>query len=381
MANSTKDIDPTDPTEPKFLFDPYRYWCKQEGIPIVEDFGIDLHAVETKKWARFGQNGAFVHLKGRGDFIAIWLVDLEPGGKTEPQKHLIEEVIFVLSGHGSTTVEANNGQTHTFEWGPNSIFALPLNCKYQHFNGSGKERARMASHHNLPLMQNVLHNDGFIFDNPYKFPEREGKESYFSGEGDYIPKWPGRNMWETNLVPDIAEFELKSWDKRGGGSSNMMFVMADGTMHVHTSEMPVGTYKKGHRHGADFHVMCIKGIGYSRLWYQGDDEFVDVPWKHGVVFAPPDGMFHQHYNTGPTPARYLAVAYGGLRYPFTEAKRIIFAGMDVSVKDGGAQIEYEDQDSRIHLDFLREMKKNGAVSKMGTLLNEEPYIKKLAAEG
>jgi len=50
-------------------------------------------------------------------------------------------------------------------------------------------------------------------------------------------------------------------------------------------------------------------------------------------------------------------------------------------QDGGAQIEYEDQDPRIHLEYLRQMKKNGAQSKMGTLLNEEPYLKKLAAEG
>jgi mannose-6-phosphate isomerase-like protein (cupin superfamily) len=375
------DVDPTDPTEPKFLFDPYLYWCKKEGIPIAEDFGINMHKVETKPWARFDQNGAFVHLKGRGDFIAVWLLDIKPGGKTSPQQHMIEEVVLVLEGHGTTTVETQDGRKHTFEWGKDSLFALPLNCKYQHFNGSGSSKVRLASHHNLPLLLNVFHNEGFIFNNPYRFPEREGKESYFSGEGDFIPKWPGRHMWETNLVPDIANFELKTWDKRGGGSSNMMFVMADGTMHVHTSEMPVGTYKKGHRHGADFHVICTKGVGFSRLWYEADQEFVDVKWEHGVVFAPPDGMFHQHFNTGPNPARYLAIAYGGLRYPFTEAKRIIFAGMDVSLKDGGAQIEYEDQDPRIHLEYLRQMKKNGAQSKMGTLLNEEPYLKKLAAEG
>jgi hypothetical protein len=58
-------------------------------------------------------------------------------------------------------------------------------------------------------------------------------------------------------------------------------------------------------------------------------------------------MFHQHFNTSPGVARYLAVAFGGLRYPFSEDKVRTFQGMDVSVRSGGRQIELEDQDPRI----------------------------------
>ena len=95
-----------------------------------------------------------------------------------------------------------------------------------------------------------------------------------------------------------------------------------------------------------------------------------VDWRHGVVFAPPDQMFHQHFNTAPDPARYLAVAFGGLRYPFTQAKRNVFNGMDVSVQDGGCQIEYADQDPRIHRIFLEELGKRGVASGMGKFINE-----------
>ena len=89
---------------------------------------------------------AIVHLKGRGDFVSMFVLDLAPGAKTAPQKHLYEEVVYVLSGHGSTTVEPSDGRKHSFEWGPKSLFALPLNARYQHFNSSGRERARLASH-------------------------------------------------------------------------------------------------------------------------------------------------------------------------------------------------------------------------------------------
>ena len=72
-------------------------------MPITEDFGVDLLEVPTAPWPRFGVDGGIVHLKGRGDFVSIFVLDLAPGAKTAPQKHLFEEVVYVLSGHGSTT--------------------------------------------------------------------------------------------------------------------------------------------------------------------------------------------------------------------------------------------------------------------------------------
>lgn len=359
---------------PKMLLDPYGTWAAGEGVPVIEDFGIDLLAVPTAPWPRMGCEGAIAHLKGRGDFVAVFVIDLPPGAKAAPQRHLYEEVVYVLSGHGSTTIETDAG-THSFEWGPKSLFALPLNARYQHFNGSGRERARLASTNNLPALLNLFHNENFIFANPFVFPERLGEARYFGGEGDFIPVRPGRHMWETNFVPNLAEFQLQAWDKRGAGSSNMKFILADGTMHAHSSEMPVGTYKKAHRHGADFHVFAVTGHGYSLLWYERDADFVRVDWRHGVVFAPPDMMYHQHYNTGPTPSRYLAVALGSLRYPFTAEKRNLFQGVDVSVRDGGRQIEYADQDPRIHAIYLEELAKHSVKSEMGKYIDESIFVK------
>jgi hypothetical protein len=178
----------------------------------------------------------------------------------------------------------------------------------------------------------------------------------------------------TNFVPTVSAFELKAWEARGSGSSNMKFILADGTMHAHSSEMPVGTYKKGHRHGADFYVFTVHGTGYSLLWYDNQKEFERIDWKHGVVFVPPDGMFHQHFNTNPTPARYLAVALGSMRYPFVESKRKLFGGgVDTSVEDGGNQIEYTNQDPRIHEIYLKELAKTGVDSRMGKSIDESRY--------
>ena len=366
------------PQEPLFLHDPYLAWVENEGCPVTEDFFVNIHDVETGPWPRIEAKAGFVHLKGRGGFVSVFAIDIPPGGRTAPQRHIYEEVIFVVEGHGSTEIETPNGQKHTFEWGPNSLFALPLNARYRHFNGSGRERALLSSTNNLCLVLNLYHNEDFVFNNDALFADRLGKQNYFSGEGDFIPKRPGRHMWETNFVPDLSKFELKTWDQRGGGSSNMKFILADGTMHAHSSEMPVGTYKKGHRHGPDFHVYTVTGTGYSLLWYEQDKEFIRVDWRHGSVFAPPDMMYHQHFNTADVPSRYLAVALGSLRYPFTSDKRALFAGVDVSVKDGGRQVEFKDQKPVVHEIFLNELAKNGVDSKMAGQIDETPYKRKSA---
>ena len=361
--------------EVKYLLNPYKIWSAGEGVPVIEDFGVDLLACETKAWSRIGDGckGAIVNLKGRGDNICIFLLELDPGVKSAPQKHLYEEIFYVLSGHGSVTVEAKDGRRHSFEWGPKSMFCLPLNARYQIFNGSGREPARLASSNNFCLMMNIFHNEKFIFDNAGDFSDRESPAGYFAGEGDLTSIRPGRNLWETNFVPDVGEFKLMAWEDRGAGSTNMQFILADGCIGAHTSEMPVGTYKKGHRHGPGLQIFFIHGTGYSLLWYADDKEFQRIDWRHGMTFAPPDGMFHQHFCTSPTPARYLAIGFGSKRYPVLSGRSSETSRSDVSIKQGGRQIEYEDQDPRIHATWLAAIAKTGVTSQMGKYFDESKH--------
>jgi len=352
-----------------FLRDPYMEWALEQNVPIVDELAVDLHAVSTRMWGQMDTPAAFVHLRGRGDFMSLFVIDLPPGGACAPQRHLYEELIYVLSGYGSTTIEID-GREHSFEWGPNSLFALPLNVKYRHFNGSGKEPARLVSANNLTSIMNLFYDRDFIFSNPTIFRGRLGKAGYFQGEGEMCETQRGRFMWETNFVPDVAAFQLEDWERRGAGSSNMRFALGEGVMHAHTSEMPVGTYKKGHRHGPDFHVLILKGEGYSLMWFEKDENFIRIDWKPGVVFAPLDQIFHQHFNTSASPARYMALAMGSLRYPFTAEKRKITLGVDKSIEQGGAQIEYGAQDPRIHKMFLAALAKSGATSRMAPYLDE-----------
>lgn len=345
----------------KFMLDPYLDWAEGQGVPIHEGFAIDMLTVEAKPWPRFGVNGAICHVKGRDDFLTNFLFELPPGAASAPTHHIYEEVIYVLSGRGSTTVETPNG-SHSFEWGPRSLFSVPLNATYRHFNGSGREPARLAATNNITYLMNLFRSERFIFDNAMAFPDRLGGSGYFSGEGEYVEVLQGRHQWETNFVSDLADFQLKAMPSRGAGGTSLRFVLAEGSIGCHCSEMPPGTYKKGHRHMNGVAIHAVTGKGYSLLWHEGEKDFHRADWQHGVIYAPPDQMFHQHFNISPEPSRYLAVQMGSVRYPMTQNKKDIWGPDGMFAKDveeGGMQIEYEDQDPRIHELWLREMKTAG----------------------
>ena len=380
MTQTSQSPDvPVSQAEPGYLVDPYKDWAEGEGIPIHLDFGHDLLALETAPWDRYGARGCFAHTKGMGDFMSNYVLEVEPRKNTEVVRHLYEAFFFVLAGHGSTVVWLPDGSQRTFEFGPKALFAIPLNCKYQIFNGSGSEPVRLSVTNDAPLTINLYHNLDFVFENEFAFVDRVADPKYFDGEGQHNvynkSSVKVQNVWETNFVHDLTSFKLYEFEGRGKGSMNVNFVLAEGTMHSHVSQMPVGRYKKGHRHAAGTHVHAVDGSGYSLLWYEGDEEFVELPWRHGIMYTPPFWMYHQHFNTGDTPARYVACSLGSRRYPFIALRRRSAEGAGaVSVSKGGRQIEYEEQDPRVHRKFLQELAATGVPSQMGDLFDEPAIL-------
>ena len=181
------------PTKPRLRLDSYGNWISGEGVPIAEDYALDLFAVETKPWPRFGMKGAACHLKGRGDFVSMFLYELPPGTSSTPSGHLYEEVIYVLEGTGSTQLEFADGAKRSFEWGPRSLFAIPLNAKHRHFNGSGQNRALMVVDHQPAADHEHLSQREFhLRHRRSTFADRIGKDEYYTGEGDLLLVRPGQ---------------------------------------------------------------------------------------------------------------------------------------------------------------------------------------------
>jgi oxalate decarboxylase/phosphoglucose isomerase-like protein (cupin superfamily) len=131
-------------------------------------------------------------------------------------------------------------------------------------------------------------------------------------------------------------------------------------MSAHISEFPVGTYKKAHRHGPGAHVLILRGEGYSLLWPEGEKPR-RYDWREGSMLVPPEMWFHQHFNVGQEAARYLALKpFSSRKFPGLSKQ----FGPSESVKAGGGQIEYEDEDPEIRNTFAKESSKRGVQSRM-----------------
>ena len=137
-------------------------------------------AVETKPWARYGVPGCFVHLKGRGDFLAMYVIDIPKGGKTAPQKMMAEEVFYVIEGkgydlHWDVRFDCDHEMEFTwdeepkrFEWSQGDFVYIPPYCAHQHFNSDPNNEARI-----IVINSRILKPMGFDW-----FEQLENAEGY-----------------------------------------------------------------------------------------------------------------------------------------------------------------------------------------------------------
>ncbi|MBI2918501.1 MAG: cupin domain-containing protein [Chloroflexi bacterium] len=337
---------------------PYEEWQQAEGIPVHTGFCIeDLRTAPVGHWARMGGKGAFINLVGSEMSSDAYLCEIPPGGSLNRERHMYEEMMFVIEGRGATVIYSADGRGQTFEWGPGSLFSMPLNASHQLFNGQGDKPARYVAMTNAPLAINLYHNLDFIFNNPYNFGDRySGEQGYFSGQGKLL----SMKAWETNFISNVYDFQLRDLRERGAMGLGTMLEMSDNTMACHISQFPVGTYKKAHRHGSSALLIILAGQGYSLLWEDGGER-LKVDWRQGSMFSNGnDRWFHQHFNSGGEPARYLALHWGSRKYG-----RLSFICTRrppgwVDIKKGGTQIEYEDEDPAIRQLFEAELAKVGA---------------------
>jgi gentisate 1,2-dioxygenase len=341
--------------------DTYREWQADQGVPVVRGFHVpDIKELEVSPWELKGGHGCFICLDGAGKATDAYVCEIPPGGKLKPQRHLYEEMIYIASGRGATTVWQGDGRQHSFEWQTGSLFAVPLNAWYQHFNGSGSEPARYFAVTNTPFMMNLFHNANFIFQNDFRFTDRfdPDDQDYFGGQA----KLYGRSWMSVNLVPDTHNLPLGEQSERGPGARNMKFDLAGQIMCAHISEFAVGTYKKAHFHGPGAHVLILSGKGCSLLWPQQAQERTRVDWGPGSLIVPPELWLHQHQNLGTERARYLALRWNNWHFPFV---RMVEGSRRQSIKEGGTQLEYEDEDPKIHKEFEAALFKSGAICRMG----------------
>lgn len=342
---------------------PYVRWVTGEGLDIIPAHYVpNLRHVALKPWARRGGRGVYINHEASRTSNDCYVCEIPPGKALAPHRQLFEEMVLVLEGRGSTEVWNGAGARVAFEWKKGAMFAVPLNCWHRHFNGSGTEPARYVAVTNGPSVMNLYDDPEFVFKHPYDFKNR------FSGEPDYFSAHGEQKgfLLETNFIPDAVNLPLIEAKERGAGGGHIRFNMAKGSIPSHISQFAVGTYKKAHAHGAGAHVIVLSGEGYSLMWPEGEEPR-RYDWQVGTLIVPPNRWFHQHFNGGAIPARYLAFKHFSPR----NAQGVPLSW--ISRRLGGNQIDYADESPLVRTMFDEAMAKHGLAPRM-----EDAYQKELA---
>lgn len=372
--------------------DAYTDWIDSENIPVISGYGVSsLRTLELKPWARMGAVGAHIRLIGSEGLDAAYVCEIPSGGSTKPQRYLFEEVIYVLSGEGETAIWTAATDKQIVRWQSGSVLSPPLNAWRQHFN-RGASAARFVSINNAPVVIGLFHNLDFVFNNEFVFRDRysgNAADFHAADETMYEKKIPphlairnydghlvtpaqtgedkGVRTSLSAFVPDARSIGLGQLTQRGVGNSRIELEMGGNAMQTHISQFAVGTYKTAHRHGPGSHVLMLNGTGYTLMWfgptkYSEADQKVRVDFGEASLVVPPDRWWHQHFNTGPEPARYLACTWGGDGRWFIEAlggggRTHLLA--KTSTRVGGNNIDYKDEDPQVREMYAAELRGSG----------------------
>lgn len=360
----------------------YDSYMERQRIPIYRGIGArSVRDLPLGDWVPVGGRACFIQLHGTEGMWGMYLVEVPAKGALNPERHLYEKVCFVVDGRGSTEVwGADSSRPHTFEWGPGSLFAVPLNARHRIINAAAQPALILVGT-TAPPMFNLLRNDDFIFNCDYTFSERfdESDEDFFVPK-DVLEPDPARGlaMVRTNLIPDIVTCELPRDNRRSPGYRRVEPRMANSAFYMWCGQHETGRYSKAHRHAPGAVLICLSGQGYTFTW---PSELGPRPWQNGngdkverqdyqaggiVSAAPVSGeWFHQHFGVGNEPLRLMR--WSGPRRSNTLQGPPGTANRDqssIDIRDGGWAIGYRDEDPYIRTEYDRMQAIAGSVSKM-----------------
>ena len=349
----------------------YERWMEKEGVPIVDGFGVaDVRRISLRPWSRLGCEGAYLQLRGLEGITGVYVGKIAPGVMTEPEKHLYEEVIYIIQGEGVAEFQQRGCVPQSIQWKTGSLFSPPLNSTHRLIN-YGKTPALFVAVTTAPMVLDHFHNEEFVFCSDFTFSDRyDGEGDYFNiGDRRYLAANNRQWIWETNFIPDARKAAIDAQEQKGAGVHLTQFEIADNSLIGHLAEWPVGRYHKAHYHGGGAVLVILRSEGYSLMWpnewgtqpYESGygDRVIKVDWASGSVFSPPTNWFHQHFNTGAEPALQLALRCGSQKFPLGIRVAAIRAGVYTSVKQGGTLIEYADEDPEIRRAYEAELANKG----------------------
>jgi len=257
---------------------------------------------------------------GRLDQVDATIIEIPPGGKLPPVRHLAEEIIYIISGQGHTNLWVpSDDKVHRYKWGPGDLLSPSLNAWHQHFNTSTDEPVRYISITTTPLTRNLFHDPDFITSSNFVFADRweyaTTQQPEYTPEGGFESSEVVR-MRVGHLLPDLPDRKLRQRRKGAWGIT----ILPEGDLAGnHVLEMEVRE-KDGeeftdqeahlHRHPWEVIYIVLDGKGFSYMQRDGEP-LRKVHWQEGDLFIAGANEYHDNRSEENTRTRYLQVKAAG----------------------------------------------------------------------
>jgi quercetin dioxygenase-like cupin family protein len=225
----------------------------------------------------------------------LTLVEIPPGGRTPPDRHLAEEVIYIVSGEGYTSMWMRDGdKPQRYEWKAGDLLSPSLYAWHQHFNTSTDTPARYISMTSTPLTRNLFHNEEFVTASGFMFEDRwqigvtrqpayKRPDNIDMVAGHFLPDLPGRKLQgkEGSLGITIRT--------TGDMAGNRILQTLVREYQGDDPLLPLD----GHTHPWEVAYLALEGEG-TTLLKNGDKPARLVNWEKGDLYIVEANEYHDN---------------------------------------------------------------------------------------
>jgi quercetin dioxygenase-like cupin family protein len=369
---------------------PYDLFMESEGIPIFRDIGVSkVQNLPLAPWKRTGGRGTYIQLFGTEGKWGSYVIEVPGKGALNPEKHMYEEIHYVVEGRGSTEVWLESDKKrHIFEWQQGSLFSIPMNAWHRIVN-AGSSPALLLGGTTAPNQLNLVNSVEAVFNNPYEFRDRfSGADDFYKYKDDIEPDpVRGLAMRRTNFIPDIVNCDLPLDNRRSPGARRVEPFMTGNSFYLWVQQYQTGHYSKAHSHTSSAVLICLKGRGYTYTW---PEHLGITPWKDGkadqvkrvdyepvgMVSAAPGGARWVHQHFGACEGSFRITAWFGPNHPSKEPgppgeKQTDYTAIDLP--EGGTAVPYYMEDPFLRKEYSEIMKTRGAENRMRPEYYEKDY--------
>lgn len=339
---------------------PYEEFIEYEGVPVYRAVdGIrDVRELSLGHWDRLDCDGAYVQLRGLGGLQGTAVIRIPPRGHVAPERHMYEEVFYVLEGEGATEIRTHDHESTYFGWRAGDLFIAPLNTWHELTNASSAPAIIIAVNSAPPVMH-MYRSRSFVFENEWQLdaPLAQILSEFARPQANFdIEPRTERAFYTSAYFPGANTRELPVDGQRGTGYRHVELQMGGNVHEGFIGEYLPLSYGKTHTHRSGPMLICMDGEGYTLTW---PDRLGTTPWRdghadlirrieyrEGGLMSPVpggDAWFHGHYNALDRPLRMLA-HIGAYPRVTPGDPGDVFIDTNAPLKEGGGTIAYEDED-------------------------------------